>query len=538
MDPLYNVHIFWDLASCPIGQRDVVMALQKLRSIAHKLGDIKTFKAYIDAISYPSATVNLYSDLTFSGITVIHCPHNGKNATTDRLMMVDMVAHAIDHQRCTFLVVTGDRNLAYAVSLLRLRKYRVVVVAPRNVHPTLTAQASESIDWDAEILKTNVKTGTQMDQYSTMNAVAQYLSSEANTEHQYVKHYTGTALNVAQASRVPFTTLREPRQHNNPNVMLGDFSTRQKAPINYHNGGVNARNNTPPPPPMADPPFPSGSQATGQMVEPQISPELSEDITSNQVSICGSPLDVIITNAGEREAEKVDEMIPISAPISRGSTDTTSFVVELATMATKSPMNPRIVDATALEVETNEQQRVPVPRQQSPALSSNGNPAKQESLKRKERRSEPESSTASLDHMSDCIAEPKATLSSFTKPTFATNSACSTTKKLQPGTLFSSNVNVVNNNNGTSGRVAPPQFRLLIERLESWRENGYDRVSRSTIASELLQRDSEVYKKAGVTKFSNYVAAAVKAGIVDIGHDSVGAPWIALEQGWYGAKTN
>ena len=63
------------------------------------------------------------------------------------------MAFAIDNPApATVILVSGDRDFAYAASVLRLRRYRVVIIAPTNLHMSLKAQASVFIDWNHDIL--------------------------------------------------------------------------------------------------------------------------------------------------------------------------------------------------------------------------------------------------------------------------------------------------------------------------------------------------------------------------------------------------
>ena len=68
-----------------------------------------------------------------------------------------MLAFAIDHPiPATIILITGDRDYAYAVSTLKLRKYQVILVVPSSPHtsPSLESQASLVIDWGAALLRT------------------------------------------------------------------------------------------------------------------------------------------------------------------------------------------------------------------------------------------------------------------------------------------------------------------------------------------------------------------------------------------------
>jgi len=70
------------------------------------------------------------------------------------MVAVDMLAHAIDNPApSTVMIITGDRDFAYAMSILRLRSYRVILITLANAHPSLTAQSSFWLDWVTEILE-------------------------------------------------------------------------------------------------------------------------------------------------------------------------------------------------------------------------------------------------------------------------------------------------------------------------------------------------------------------------------------------------
>ena len=54
---------------------------------------------------------------------------------------------------CTIILISGDRDFLYAVSVLRLRKCRVVLMAPGTAHTSLKAQASAVFEWPRDILQ-------------------------------------------------------------------------------------------------------------------------------------------------------------------------------------------------------------------------------------------------------------------------------------------------------------------------------------------------------------------------------------------------
>ena len=73
-----------------------------------------------------------------------------------------MLAFAIDHHSpATVILVAGDRDYAYAMSTLRLRRYNVVLIVPSaNVPESLMSQASVVIDWNYAILRKRLEAGT------------------------------------------------------------------------------------------------------------------------------------------------------------------------------------------------------------------------------------------------------------------------------------------------------------------------------------------------------------------------------------------
>jgi uncharacterized LabA/DUF88 family protein len=65
----------------------------------------------------------------------------------------DMMAYAIDYPApATIVLISGDRDFVYALSVLRLGRYRIILMASRSVHTSLVPLASLYADWDVDIL--------------------------------------------------------------------------------------------------------------------------------------------------------------------------------------------------------------------------------------------------------------------------------------------------------------------------------------------------------------------------------------------------
>ncbi|KAI0362703.1 DUF537-domain-containing protein [Trametes cingulata] len=155
MNASNNVAVFWDYENCALPATEPSYTIiNKIRRLAHQYGSVKTFKAYLE---YPEQTspksMALRSELQSCGVSLIDCPHNGRKDVADKMMMVDMMAHAIDNPApATIILISGDRDFVYAVSILSLRQYRIVLLAPRCAHGGLKGQADAVYNWPEDFL--------------------------------------------------------------------------------------------------------------------------------------------------------------------------------------------------------------------------------------------------------------------------------------------------------------------------------------------------------------------------------------------------
>ena len=75
------------------------------------------------------------------------------------VLLVDMVAYALDNPApSTIVLITGDRDFAYAFSFLKLRRYRTILVTLPNAHASLTFQASICFDWYRDVVNSAILT--------------------------------------------------------------------------------------------------------------------------------------------------------------------------------------------------------------------------------------------------------------------------------------------------------------------------------------------------------------------------------------------
>jgi len=150
-----SVAVFWDYENCALPSNASGHAVvNKIRQLAHRHGSVKVFKAYMELPEQPSQkNIALRSELQSCGVTMIDCPHNGRKDAADKMMIVDMMAYAIDTPApATIILISGDRDFVYAVSILCLRQYSLVVLAPAVAHSSLKAQATAVYAWPGDVL--------------------------------------------------------------------------------------------------------------------------------------------------------------------------------------------------------------------------------------------------------------------------------------------------------------------------------------------------------------------------------------------------
>ncbi|KAG9101814.1 hypothetical protein FRC06_002573 [Ceratobasidium sp. 370] len=202
----------------PAGTPGYVVA-ERLRTTCGVHGSITQFRAYLelsaphtpptvssptanvssnpDSTSYPPTspkTLALRSELQSSGVSLIDCPHDSRKNVADAMLACDLVCFALDHPatpptphpslipsspysipstpfscvappvappKTTVVLVSGDRDFAYPLAVLKARKYDVGLIVPAGgAHPALRAQASWVLNWKDVMEDTGPRDGT------------------------------------------------------------------------------------------------------------------------------------------------------------------------------------------------------------------------------------------------------------------------------------------------------------------------------------------------------------------------------------------
>ncbi|CAO1630119.1 unnamed protein product [Parajaminaea phylloscopi] len=166
------VAVFWDVDNCapPSGSsgRQIVLSIRKhLSSISvgsgpdqeelGPSGPLMSFKAYLELSSAEGvgpAQVNLRSELQGSGVSLIDTPKSGRKDVADKMIIADIMAFALDvAPPARIVLISGDRDFAYPLSLIRGRGYQVVLITPPvGAVPILKASASHVARWRQDVL--------------------------------------------------------------------------------------------------------------------------------------------------------------------------------------------------------------------------------------------------------------------------------------------------------------------------------------------------------------------------------------------------
>ncbi|KAG9017079.1 hypothetical protein FRB90_001858 [Tulasnella sp. 427] len=172
-----RVGIFWDYENCaaPANVPGYIVA-EQIRNAAHQFGPVSVFKAYLElsTINITQKMINLRSELQSSGVSLTDCPRtSNRKDVVDKMLLVDMLAFAMDNPApAVIMLISGDRDFVYAVSVLRHRKYDVVlVIPPQGAHITLRSQATVVLDWRFDIFREdNIPPNASTTAYSSIGS--------------------------------------------------------------------------------------------------------------------------------------------------------------------------------------------------------------------------------------------------------------------------------------------------------------------------------------------------------------------------------
>ncbi|KAL1693483.1 NYN domain-containing protein [Schizophyllum commune] len=130
---------------------------KNIERVALPHGSVTAFNAYLDP-QLCTISNTLRSELQSSGVALIDCPHNGQKNAVDQMLQTDILLFALDNPApATLVLISGDRDFAYTAAVLRRRHYNVILIcrSQPGPHRTLLSQVASHVDWATEILGFN-----------------------------------------------------------------------------------------------------------------------------------------------------------------------------------------------------------------------------------------------------------------------------------------------------------------------------------------------------------------------------------------------
>ncbi|SNX81866.1 uncharacterized protein MEPE_00571 [Melanopsichium pennsylvanicum] len=224
------IAIFWDVDNCapPTGSSGRSVALAVRAAIQNlEDGPIVSFKAYLELSSETQAPnaqqVQLRSELQGCGVSLIDTPKSGRKDVADKMMITDLLAYAIDQPApATVVLISGDRDFAYPLGILRNRGYSVVLVTPPiGAVPILEASANVVMSWRQDVLgvQTN-KDGRTYSSYSSNGPNTLSKNSHSNSTGDRIS--SGPPNGNISVGKPPMALKHQDRRPSNRTLQLFD----------------------------------------------------------------------------------------------------------------------------------------------------------------------------------------------------------------------------------------------------------------------------------------------------------------------------
>jgi len=465
------------------------------------------------------------------------------------------MAYAIDNPApSTFILITGDRDFAYVVSILRLRRYQIILVTLPTAHASLTSQASICVDWLSEVLEPVQRPPNVSGNRTELPSLGAPPPRDRPGENSYPPSRTSSSPQYMRQS-MDFGGRSE--EIGDLPQFLRNANQRRQSPHSSNSGRafVPERNQLmdlsatteqlemPSSRPITLPFGPSGRN-----VHHSASPLVTQTVISPQTQ--RQNLLPPFVNKLSNVALTPDKLHDPGLPIDGNAEDTSTL------NQTISDISPP-AEEFALLLPSQRPASAPGSLPSSPPTTNQGSPipctpimtptpvqdlpSVGRALPGANKSLVPIEVVAPLISNPPILAVEKTeAVKQMSSPrvTVAVPSATPATvvPSKQTSTIPAQQVAIGGPTvpPPTSTPVVPPTFRILVECLQSTKSKGHLRPLRSVVSVQ-ISKNGTTYKAAGVTKFSQYVALAEKQGIVEIG-GSEGTAWIALKKDWYHAS--
>lgn len=406
---------------------------------------------------------------------------------------MDIIAHAWDHPAPqTIVIISGDRDLAYMIGTLRMRKYEVILLSPNGTHTIFANQASVNLDWTAD--------GHRRDADDARGGQPLPSPHPPSPPNQFPSPSFPSpplpAVNGFYSYYPKPNFLSKAQEIDPPLVELRGMPTargRQK-PVFPQSDRFNIFGD------MGSP-FPSPSVSNNGMSglrdsrsQPHPARQVRSDSAPPGIYTIHSPVSPLDSNDFGRIA-KEERKFPITelediappSPLTAKLPEEPPMAEGLLTSTQPSPkMKGPLSVPTAAEPVNNDNT---TKREKSPSTTIITSPPKKEAISTKE------------SPRVDLPIQPQApdTSPAPLLPRQKAPPSKQTTLNAQAGPSST-----------PSRKHVPPHFQVLVDTL---RQHGGTYI-KSSLPSLLLARDQAVYKKAQVSKYTPYIATAVEANLV------------------------
>ncbi|KAJ7046566.1 hypothetical protein C8F04DRAFT_1172478 [Mycena alexandri] len=489
-----DVAIFWDYGY------EIVSGI---RNVAHRFGPVKYFKAYMEV---PEAdtfrSLSLRSELQCSGVSLTDCPHNGRKNVADQMIM-------------------GDRDFAYAVSVLRLRRYDVVVISLPlpGAHISLRSQASVYLDWNVDVMG--------------------YPNSSS--------HFEGSpAATRSPTNSFQSTHARRPSYH----------LPTPDSPYSTSKAPVPDVKHVPPAAVPAESSTPASAKTTPPTLEPSTEHIPAQSMPQAEPEVICVPAPAYYAPAVPVRGPSV----PVATPILAPKSTPTPVHVQLQSFTNNVPATP----VPSQSVGANSVAPTPAPQSSQSSAAAAMSPAPTQSVgpTPAPRPSQPSAGQTWLNdvssspalfsedlvaaHIQRCMDMAAEVQSTAPPPTPQAGPSSLANHMPPPSTIPPRDVHAVPEVRFVlresiptpipptvtppAPKVVPAIFKSLVASLEKQRAKGVPRPLRSVVSLEIM-KDKQLYQRAGVQKFSQFAALAEQAGIIKLG-GAQAAAWISLHPDW------
>ena len=438
---------------------------------------------------------------------------------------MDMLAYAIDNQApSTIVLISGDRDFAYGLAMLRLRRYRVVLITLSNAHPSLRAQASLCFDWISDVLEPVVPTLShqpiplpygktssppahgKFDLESNGHDPSRYPSQESYDE----KSNGVELMNYFQDAKGRTEISRTPLKHDARHYFLPpDLDQSKRQPT------VSS---------VASSTLCNGPETSARVMCSPVTTSCHTYL--NSASGMETPVTMSSRNSNSSKPPLAPNTSFGSAPKlgSYGSVVPSRFSA-LGTL--RGSANLAQNDVVRVP------ERVPEPdlRGSSALSQQSAYNAKPQSVLNFGQMNVNEDHGSDAAHLDICPPPNITSPSSACVPSFV---PLSSLNNATASSFAQSSVEAASPLQPPPCPLVPDKFKILVRCLQAHRSQGRIRLLRSKIAMEIACNGT-TYRQAGVLRFSHYVAIAAELGIVELGGSGLVA-WIALKEPWYNAS--